>query len=74
MSGRHTDTKLCKSITVVLMVLLKKKKKRIKKKNGENQPIILCTELKIVINRACFKNKKTNKQTNKQKCLEGAGG
>ena len=52
----HTDTKLCKSITVVLMVLFKKKK-RIKKKNGENQPIILCTELKIVINRACFKNK-----------------
>ena len=30
----------------------------LKKKNGENQPIILCTELKIVINRACFKNKK----------------
>ena len=74
MSGRHTDTKLCKSITVVLMVLFKKKKKRIKKKIGENQPIILCTELKIVINRACFKNKLTNKQTNKQKCLEGAGG
>lgn len=50
----HTDTKLRKSITVVLMVLLKKKK-------IENQPIIVCTELKIVINRACFK-KKTKKQ------------
>lgn len=48
----HTDTQICKSITVILMVLLKKKKG---KKNGENQPIIVCTELKIVINRACLK-------------------
>lgn len=47
----HTDTKLRKSITVVLMVLLKKRKK-------ENQPIIVCTELKIVINRACLKENK----------------
>lgn len=54
----HTDTKLCKSITVVLMVLFKKKKrKKEKKANGENQPIIVCTELKIVINRACLKKK-----------------
>lgn len=51
----HTDTKLRKSITVVLMVLLKKKKKKRKK---ENQPIIVCTELKIVCNRACLKENK----------------
>lgn len=49
----HTDTKLRKSITVVLMVLLKKKEKK-----RENQPIIVCTELKIVINRACLKENK----------------
>lgn len=43
----HTNTKLCKSITVVLMVLFfKKKRKRRKKKSGENQPIIVCTEFK----------------------------
>lgn len=40
------------------MVLLKIKKK--KKNQGENQPIIVCTELKIVINRACLKTTKNN--------------
>lgn len=29
-----------------------------KKKKRENQPIIVCTELKIVINRACLKENK----------------
>lgn len=30
------------------------------KKNGENQLVLVCTELKIVINRACLKKKKNN--------------
>lgn len=41
------------------MVLLRKKgKRRKKKKKTESQPIIVCTKLKIVINRACLKKNK----------------
>lgn len=40
------------------MVLFKETMKK-EKKNGENQLVLVCTELKIVINRACLKKKKT---------------